>query len=103
MYSSSSPGLNGSLTPFAHTQGLYFNPETEYQNREFEISSELDTRMEEDGYMTVDMGKKGNPVSYYDAKYKTMKNMYDNFKVEKSEAPGMMVVEIAEDNRHEML
>lgn len=103
VYSSSSPGLNGSLTPFAHTQGLYFNAEPEYQNREYELMEELDRRYREQGYETIDLGEKGNPVSYYDAKYSTMKNMYNNFKVSEVEDPDILTIEIDEDDQNEML
>jgi hypothetical protein len=96
VYSSSSPGLNGSLTPFAHTSGLYFNSSPEPQDQEFELFEDLGKKSEEAGYLTVEMGDPGDPLSYYDAKYKAMKMYHDNFKVTKVEDPNMLSIEFEE-------
>ena len=97
-YSSSSPGLNGSLTPFAHTNGLYFNDEPEPQNQEFLIAEDLNNIFEEKGNEVVRLGEKGNAISYYDSKYKVLKDFKEGFSVNHPRDENYLYIDVyAED------
>ena len=69
------------LSPFAHTSGLYFNDEPEPQNQEYLIAEDLNRLEEEAGNEVIRLGTKGNPISYYDSKYKISKDFKEGFSV----------------------
>lgn len=75
VYSSSNPGLNGSLSPFAHTSGLYFNDEPEPQDTEYRIASKVEQLIPEEGNVKIKYGDKDNAISYY----KSLNSISENF------------------------
>ncbi len=95
--------MNGSLTPFAHTNGLYFNEEPEPQNCEFEIFEDLGKESEKQGYLTIDIGE-GDPLKYYDAKYKMMKMATEDFKAKRVSDSDVLELEFeGEDEGYKLL
>jgi hypothetical protein len=88
--------LNGSLTPFTQTEGLYFNPETEPQNQEFEMVEELTDENEKKGYLVAQVGDKGNPNSYYDSKMRIL-NTAKEITSNKVKNPDILEIEFEED------
>lgn len=96
VYSSSSPGLNGSLTPFAHTTGLYFNPDPEPQEKEYLIYKDLAENSKKSGDAVVEMGH--DAMSYYDAMMKSKQRLHDNFKISKKRDPNLIYIKIDNDD-----
>ena len=80
--SSSSPGLNGCISPFAKTDKLWFNREKEPENQEYDLYKEKIKYNEDhpDGKLHVVYTTESSD-NYYDAKYKTLLNI-ENFKVD---------------------
>ena len=87
-YSSSSPGLSGSLVPMADTDGLYFDNTPEPQNKEFELNQVLTEQSEKEGKLVVYIGGK-DAIKYYDAKYQMMLDC-EKFKVEPNYQDGKL-------------
>lgn len=100
VYSSSSPGLNGSCTPFVKVHNLYFDDRPEPQNQEYEIVEELRKRNSDAGIFTVQIGS--NPIEYYEAKLNMLKRAVDGFKIEylTDEEDGMFYVYLEETNEN---
>lgn len=95
VYSSSSPGLSGAISPFANTSGLYFDDKPEPQNQEFEIMQELNRQSEKEGKLVVYIG--GNDaMKYYEAKYKLMEEC-ENFDVHKNHNDNKLHLHINRD------
>lgn len=91
-YSSSSPGLSGSVVPFTETKGLYFDDNPEPQDREFIIAEELAKEQEKDGMLVVHIGG-GDAIKYYDAKYKMMQQCQE-FSIKEAKDDGMLYVDV---------
>ena len=92
VYSSSSPGLNGSLSPFTNTHGLYFNDEPEPQNMEYDIYKELSMYHQSKGRDVIEIGS--DPISYYNGKYKLIRNARDNFNVTHMSEDGCLYIDM---------
>ena len=103
VYSSSSPGLNGSLTPFAHTTGLYFNDDPEPQNKEFEIYQDLRKESEAEGNVCASIGIENDPLSYYKTRMDITENAYNNFRVEVQRDPEMVYIKVADDDSNTII
>ena len=88
VYSSSSPGLSGSICPMADMNGLYFSNDPEPQNQEYELCKAIAEKSAEEGYLVVDIGGK-DALKYYDARYKLMKEC-QNFAIEKNWDDGLL-------------
>ena len=99
VYSSSSPGLNGSLTPFAHTNGLYFNDEPEPQDKAYQIEQDIEKLNEDKGYLTVKLGKENNSSSYYDTLLQCNKEYLNGFKLYHNNN-GKIYIRIDDDDTH---
>ena len=65
VYSSSNPGLNGSLSPFAHTNGLYFNDEPEPQDTEYRLFNKIESITADDANEIKIKYGDDTPISYY--------------------------------------
>lgn len=100
-YSSSSPGLSGSVVPFAKTKGLYFDDTPEPQNREFTIAEELGKQSEEEGNLVVWIGGH-DAIKYYDARYKLMEDC-STFKVKKNYHDKYLHIETHNDDESVMI
>ena len=100
-YSSSSPGLSGSVTPFARTKGLYFDDTPEPQNREFTITEELGNESEKEGSLVIWIGGH-DAIKYYDAKYKLMEDC-SMFKVKKNYHDNYLHIEAFNDSDNIMI
>lgn len=103
VYSSSSPGLNGSCTPFVKVHDLYFDPNPEPQDQEYQITEEIRKEKEAEGIHTIKIGN--TPEEYYEAKFKMTKDAIDGFKnAPVIEDDGMFHIYIAKnknDNEYE--
>lgn len=104
VYSSSSPGLNGSCTPFVNVVDLYFDPNSEPQAQEFEIMEELSKENAKKGILTVKIGK--NPIEYYEARLEMIKKQVDGFTFEylTDESDGIFHIYLADsrENRYDL-
>jgi hypothetical protein len=101
VYSSSSPGLNGSLTPFAHAKGLYFSDEPEAQDKEYQIYEDLVNQSQSDGYECIKIGH--DALSYYDSRFDIAKNAHDNFNVMINKDPSFEYIRIINDDDTKMI
>lgn len=96
MYSSSSPGLSGLISPFAKTHGLYFDRTNEPENQEFEINQELVKESEKEGKLVVYIG--GNDaMKYYEAKYTMMKEC-EGFDIEQNFNDGRLHLQVIKES-----
>lgn len=101
VYSSSSPGLNGSLTPFAETSGLYFNKEPEPQDEKYIIAKHKQEEDEKNGILTPNIGD--DSISYYDALMKAKKDLFYNSKIIEHKDPGVLYVGIDDDSLDQLI
>ena len=69
------------LTPFAHTNGLYFNDEPEPQDKAYQIEQDLAKISEDKGNLVVKIGKENNARSYYDTVLELDREYLDGFKL----------------------
>lgn len=100
VYSSSSPGLSGSCTPFAKVDGLYFDNNPEPQNQEYDIMKELSEQDKKEGFLSIEIGN--NPVEYYEARMKMLQRQADNFDITymTDEEDGMLYVILGEPEKN---
>ena len=96
VYSSSSPGLSGSCTPFAKVHKLYFDDAPEPQDQEYEIMKELAEEDAKQGILSIEIGN--NPVEYYEARMEMLKRQANNFNITymTDEDEGMLYVILGE-------
>ena len=100
VYSSSSPGLSGSCTPFAKVDGLYFDNNPEPQNQEYDIMKELSEQDKRRRFLSIEIGN--NPVEYYEARMKMLQRQADNFDITymTDEEDGMLYVILGEPEKN---
>ena len=84
------------LTPFAHTTGLYFNPDPEPQDKEYLIYKDIVDESRKEGNAVVEMGY--DAMSYYDAMMKSKQRLHDNFKISKKRDPNLIYIKIDSDD-----
>ena len=96
VYSSSSPGLSGSCTPFAKVHKLYFDDAPEPQDQEYEIMKELAEEDAKQGVLSIEIGN--NSVEYYEARMEMLKRQANNFNITymTDEDEGMLYVILGE-------
>lgn len=87
------------LTPFAHTNGLYFNDEPEPQNKAYQLEQDLSRMSEEKGEMVVKIGKEGDACSYYDTVLNMNREYLNGFKLYHNNN-GKIYVRIDDDETH---
>ena len=95
-YSASSPGLNGSIVPFAKTKGIYFDDTPEPQNQEFEIAEELGRVKEDGGKLVLWLGGH-DAIKYYDGKYTLMEEC-NGFKIRKNYHDKKLHIEVGRND-----
>ena len=78
VYSSSNPGLNGSIVPFAQMKGLYFDDKMEPQGQAFRLSQALDKMSEEEGNLVFDYGD--TPEKFYATQFDLLTSYLAGFK-----------------------
>ena len=93
VYSSSNPGLNGSLSPFAHTNGLYFNDEPEPQDTEYRLFNKIESITADDANEIKIKYGDDTPISYYNCLNKLSDKFGDIVSIE--------IPEVAEINESE--
>ena len=102
VYSSSSPGLNGSLSPFVKTKNLYFNEDNEPQKVMYELDKEIVSESEKTGNEVVSIGN-DTDSSYYDAIYKMKQHFKNTFKMTRILDPDILTLSLDDKEEYEIL